>query len=141
MWVVPRPLPSERRSNEFCGDDWHMIEFRKFHYGFGVITSNAGCRNAINSECITKTMLSSICQFLRLLKMMVALLKKYSENSIGSVGSADKNMHFLLLIISSFGRVPDSYTRMSPGARCYVLEEGTSISLLSIASALENVPT
>ena len=40
-----------------------------------VIERNAGYRIAIDCEFIAKTMLSSICQFLRLLKMRVASFK------------------------------------------------------------------
>ena len=51
-----------------------MDEFRKFDKGIDVIKSDVGYRIAINSEFITKTMLSSICHFLRLLNGRVALL-------------------------------------------------------------------
>ena len=62
-----------------------MIEFQKFHKGIGVIKSIAGYQIAMNSELITKTMLSSICQFLRVLKRRVALLAHLSRRLTGEL--------------------------------------------------------
>ena len=77
-----------------------------------------------------------------IIKKDISSFKYVSSSGVGYVGIFETEVHYdysTQLLVPDFDR--GSRVRISPGARCCVLEQDTPSSLLSTGSTQENVPT